>query len=293
MARNPYRHHDRLRESVVDATENGQSDQLLADLHGTLQKALAHLKPIDVAPADDLHATHAFTDNVVLGIPLVDQATRGEDEIGNAFTSLPGYQLEMALGGFFVRGGLTVDAHYMHNDVVFGPGLVDAIGLEKKADVPRIILGPRARRYVLRQLDFYARVTEAPHNTVILVDSDGRWFVNYLSETGPLWGLLPDAGPLKIHADRISASLRDDTLSARARYKYEWLAGYHNWFCDQYGVGEPYRVPVELVPQESGAWHPKRLSQVLIEVPIKPWNRLSSRQRRAYGQLPFSFLSTQ
>lgn len=305
MSRNPYRHKVAMRKSVVgfldilgfskrvlEATANGTSDELLHELRRTLKKAMAHLKTPNLDPMDDLHATHVFTDNVVLGVPLLDAEAKGENEIGDAFTSLPGYQLEMALGGFFVRGGLTVDQHYMHDDLIFGPGLVDATELEVAAVFPRMILGPLARQHVLRQItSFYSSVQAAPHNDVILVDSDRRWFVHYLAETGPLWGEDPDRQQLQVHAETIITNLRNGALSARVREKYVWLANYHNWFCGQHGVERRFWVPDALFGVDNSFGPPQYLSQVLIKLPIRPWNELSARQRRNLSKLGVSFVS--
>src|SRR5208283_3105609 len=139
MSRNPYHVPDRppeLRKSVfvfmdilgysemiAQAEKMGTQQQFLHELHSTLSKGRAELEDRDSQPAllpKDNFALKAFTDNIVIGWPIHDDA---ESEFGMAFFKLALFQFQMVLEGFFIRGALTVGDAYVDEIAVFGPAL--------------------------------------------------------------------------------------------------------------------------------------------------------------------------
>jgi len=69
----------------------------------------------------DWFALKAFTDNIAIGWPVRDDA---EAEFGDAFFKLGGFQFEMVLGGYFIRGAVSVGDAYVDEVAVFGGALV-------------------------------------------------------------------------------------------------------------------------------------------------------------------------
>jgi hypothetical protein len=136
-----------------------------------------------------LWAVKTFTDNVVLGIPIIQD---GESDLGLVFSLAGLYQYKLIQNGFFVGGGIAVGQLYMDDDVVFGDALLEAHRAESElARDPRVVLAPSAARMIREHLCYYARICESPQSDELLVDVDGQVFVNYLR--APLDGVPPDA----------------------------------------------------------------------------------------------------
>ena len=170
MSRNPYHTESlepSLRRSVLayfdilgytdlvkDAYAAGTQSQMLANIYGALdagrgwlEERLPKGEPYEVelnrAFSKDRYALKAFTDNIVIGWPIRDDA---ESEMSDAYWKLIDFQLHMALAGFFVRGAIAIGDAYVDDVAVFGKALLEAHDAESKiARDPRIILTAPAR----------------------------------------------------------------------------------------------------------------------------------------------------
>ncbi|MGE4489781.1 MAG: hypothetical protein AB7E95_09590 [Kiritimatiellales bacterium] len=183
--------------------------------------------------AKDDFAFRAFTDNIVIGYPIVDD---GEIELGTIYRVLASVQTLMAIKGFFIRGAVSIGDLYMDDIVVFGNGLVQAYkGEQELARDPRIVLSPSAMRYVDHHLKYYGNRPHAPQNTHLFKDADGQYFINYLDAT-----IEDEDGSDAIDRDIIYAH-KEVIEKKLARYakvpaiwsKYMWSARYHNFFCKE------------------------------------------------------------
>lgn len=201
----------------------------------------------------DLFALKAFTDNIVIGWPVRNDA---ESELGGAFFKLAMFQFQMVLDGFFVRGAISVGEAYVDEIVVFGDALIEAYeGELKLARDPRIILTHSAVEAAKQHLGYYPSPHHAPHVSYVLRDSDGQWFLNYLDcvlwagdEHGPFYDDL-----LK-HKAAVESKLAQYKGSPAIWSKYAWVASYHNYFCDfnaRY-FGAEHKVDIELFKQSPG-----------------------------------------
>jgi len=165
--------------------------RLLVKAGENLKRALLTLCFREIYPKDT-YALKAFTDNIVIGWPIHDDA---EMEFGSAFHRLGMFQLKMALRGYFVRGAISVGPAYVDEITVFGDALAEAyIGESKHARDPLIILASSAVATSKEHLGYYHQPAHAPHVRDILKDADGQWFLNYLDtiliaehEQGPFY----------------------------------------------------------------------------------------------------------
>jgi hypothetical protein len=77
---------------------------------------------------------------------------------------------------------------------------------------------------------------------MLLVNSDGRYFINYLDEcileTYDGWKL--DAESLGLHRDRIQDALISYAKQPVVFAKFSWLSAYHNYFCDSVSAYPEY-----------------------------------------------------
>ena len=217
---------ERIRASYKNKTEN----KLLRQFHAIFNRQIERLKSeVKESPL----YFKSFSDNVLLAYPQFSDDM--ESEFGFIMLSISKYQFEMALQGFFIRGGLSVGQLYVDDNSVYGEALLDAYELETKTAVnPIIILCTETMKLVDLHLGFY-HGEEPPHVRYVLVNSDGRYFINYLSEciTETDEGEDEvDQKHLKKHKDQIEHALAQYVAEPAVFAKFSWLAAYHNYFCD-------------------------------------------------------------
>jgi hypothetical protein len=171
-----------------------------------------------------------FTDNIVLGYP--SRTPGKETELGSALFDAMYYQLGCVLSGYFVRGGLSYGNLCIAESIVFGKALLEAVGLEKQAGYPRIVVGDSVKEITRQHMSFYGRPNDSPHSKTFLTDHEGAWFLNYL-----MWlaeDEFIDRTRLKLHKETIERMLITYSGDEKIRSKYLWVAEYHNWFCRSY-----------------------------------------------------------
>jgi len=237
---------------VERAHAEGRQYEFLLKLRTALDQSLSRLR--DIVPGHRAPwRVKAFTDNIVLCFPMLS----GEDEAGTlpiAIDRLGSFQLYMTIDGFFIRGGVAVADAYLDEEIVFGPGLLEAYATEsQRARDPRIVLADSCLQYI----------AELPSGS-LLKDADGQLFVNYLDKI--IWydvydeqeGRTPAPGVdfLTQHKRLVEAKLHEYAAKPAVWSKYHWVARYHNFFCKDCGPELPLRYRV--VDQDA-AFEPQRI----------------------------------
>lgn len=221
-----------LSSRVLACDTRQKSEELCRALHSCLAAHRKNFKDEEFGRYFQM-----FSDSLVLGYPFWDWFGIGESESGNAIDDVSVFQLDLLLNGYFARGALAAGELHMSDDLVFGKALIEASQLEKKADVPRIILSRTAERLVRHHLTFYGDPECSPQARAFLVDErDRRFFLNYLdvanySEYGT------DVDILRQHKDRVVNALQAFSFEPHVCSKYEWVRDYHDYFCDTFVVG--------------------------------------------------------
>jgi hypothetical protein len=174
--------------------------------------------------------TKNFSDLIVRCKPLGVRAAIG-DFLRDELYMLTRVQMQLAIRGIFVRGGVAAGKIYLDN-VVFGPALVKAYELESQyAIYPRIV--------VHRDL---AKRLKKTISSLPLLDrgEDGAYFIDYLRAQCSVRMTLPDKRDdilatevIRKHRARIEAVILDEGRPIRSRSesvkkKFMWLALYHN-----------------------------------------------------------------
>ncbi len=140
-------------------------------------------------------------------------------------------QLQLAAGGFFARGALTIGDIHVHDGMVFGPALVKAYRLETKHAIsPRVILTKEAREVLEDDLSHYENPEDAPQADLLVVDQDGVVFIDYLRM---LFDEIDPVEELERHRAVVEEKLRAHRGESRKWDKYRWVAEYHNHFCER------------------------------------------------------------
>jgi hypothetical protein len=221
-----------FRRNMQHAFQNGNANKMLGDLMDMLKDDINPLSPEQHWDSPFRYWLKIFTDNVVFGLPIFKESD-GEAELYQAIVRLSSFQLIMANKGYFIRGGFTAGPLHLSDNIAFGTALIDAYNLEDcKAVNPRIIVSEqmsiRLREYIKKR----PISDDSNLQHFILIDTDGFLFLNYL-------GLIcqrdveDDAlDLLREHKRRVEACLGEFAHEPHIRSKYEWVARYHNYFCE-------------------------------------------------------------
>ncbi len=229
-----------FQEISSDAFKQNQGDILLSKIHKVISSEATELIPeVDPSLIPDSHAK-IFTDNIVLGQIMLGQiinSSDGEGEFGVVIFQVMLYQLQMALEGFFVRGGIAIGDLFIDDNIVIGPALEEAYSIEQSiARDPRIVLSNKVFKLMKKHIKYYGTPHISPQYSNILLDADGKPFLNYLSI------LFDDADLLEYeiweyvlkHKQRIEDNLKKHRKNPVIWAKYQWLSNYHNFICDEY-----------------------------------------------------------
>lgn len=238
---------------VRQSHQRGTQQAQLIQLHDALSKERSWLEDT-YSPQElksliqkDRFALKAFTDNIVMGWPVRDDA---ESEFGSAFSKLAMFQFNMVLNGFFIRGGLSVGEAYVDEIAVFGSALLEAYNGESVlARDPRIVLTSSAVQATETHLTCYGNPQHAPHTRELLRDSDGQLFLNYLNcvliaedHQGPFYD------EFMKHKAVVEKRLEEYKTQPNIWSKYAWVAAYHNYFCELHShhFDDEHRINVDL-----------------------------------------------
>jgi len=220
LARSAFLYVDLLGVRDVSATSPAEG---LRRLDHAIRRAFR-----DFLAADSPWPSAFFSDTLVVASPFVEPDLE-EAALGGLIIQAASLQLELVEDDWFLRGGLALNDVHVRDGLVFGPALIDAYDVERRQAVhPRIVLSAAAVESQRKALDDYGEPTESPENGLLLQDTDGLVFIDYLSlvfdEVDPHPVLL-------MHRDRVISRLERHRSNPRVWEKYRWVAEYHNHTC--------------------------------------------------------------
>ncbi len=205
-----------------------------------------------------------FTDNVIIGYGLYSGEERvyglGEVEFGSIISIIQQVQLECALRGWFLRGGWADGNLFIDDKTAFGSALIEAHHLESETAIfPRIVLSDRMKNRINIHLSYYGYNDYAPQLNSLFIDSSLSIAVNYLDvllHYNNLGGIdNPDNLQIILleHKNKVLEKLKKHKNNNKIYKKYEWVAAYHNYFCDSIQdlpvvANHPYEQDYILVP---------------------------------------------
>jgi hypothetical protein len=193
---------------VSAMTEVQDPQQELIDLDRTLRGSFR-----DYHRSNEWIAT-MFSDLLVIATPA-----DGPEVLSGLVEQGARLQLDLALKGFFMRGGFAVGPFHDKEDIVFGPALVEAHRLERDvAGSPRVVFSGHAADCL------------RGHDAPLLVDQDGRAFIDYLAPAFDDASIEIDS-LLRRHRGVIAKRLDLHRSDSRKWSKYRWVADYHNTVC--------------------------------------------------------------
>jgi hypothetical protein len=227
----------------VMGVEQGACDPDRLDFLRRLRSALEEAR--SVAGVDDdgiLHASSLFSDSLIVAFPLLGGLVP-EDVIHAAEVMAARVQLELISHGFFLRGGLAFGEHYMDRNFAFGPALVEAAVLEKRAIVPRVVLSAGAAAAERAALEEFGEDDDAAQRQYLITDAEDITFISYLDVVIDVDDEDEARGWLESHRQVICEKLNEHAGQPKIESKYLWAARYHNHVC------------IDRAPQPMGSQH--------------------------------------
>jgi hypothetical protein len=188
-----------------------------------------------------------FSDNVVLVAPCNPHLNSYDLGLFYKVFSAGCYQLNMAVRGRFLRGGITVGDAYADHSFVTGPAHLAAVIIEEKEAVTgRVLLDESCVELARTEManSGYPDPNDSAFAAFLIVDEDRRTFVNYLAATAEDEWARPgvtEAGLIR-HRDRLVAALAAHAADPKVLAKYEWTAAYHNFICSDFFDREDLRI---------------------------------------------------
>jgi hypothetical protein len=206
---------------------------------------LHHLMPRRFLDPEAQWPAALFSDTFVVSVPILP----GDDDRGAVAQLIElGSQLQLAIlnSHFFVRGAITLGDFHISEGIVFGAALIEGVDLERDTAInPRIVLSEEARHSQRPGGGRSGRLVSQQH--LLLRDSDGQTFVNYLARL--LEDIMNPVDDLTWHRDLLAESLAGNRTKKRNWEKYRWAAEYHNAFVERTG-----KDPDLLVPAQAMTW---------------------------------------
>ena len=213
-----------------------------------------------------------FSDSLSICAPLVKKPQQSTDRafeesaLGFVLDTITWLQFILAIHGFALRGGLTVGPQFADDRVNFGPALVEAVALEHCAEFPRVVVDDQTLQVVDDHIGDHFTLSDSPFHHELMTAPDGKVFVSYL---GAATGSQIEARQmLDHHQSAIAKSLVAHVGSSEGIVqKYEWLARYHNTFCNTFFPDwTDVRLPgVEtddgFIPYVPAGWRPSSSSE--------------------------------
>lgn len=212
-----------------EAFKEGQGQNLLRRLHTTIHQASLYLKDKSEAK----WFTKFYSDNLIVGFPHLGTST-GQFEFAQACHCIGHFQREMAIEGFFLRGGIAVDAIHISDNLAFGKVFEELVEAEKSGKLPKVILLESATDY----LNAHPGAEMDQSLNGILLEDGKRSYVNYLYAFSGHIDKERVAGMHnhKRHIENGLEKYKNISGQKDILKKYKWLADYHNRFCVSSGI---------------------------------------------------------
>jgi len=172
---------------------------------------------------------HVFSDNFIKGISI-NNLNAYSYYLIEILTELSAIQCNFINANIFIRGAITQGNYYQDKDFVFGKSVIDAYIIESQTAIyPRIVIEDICLDNFCSRSSNYTNLEL--HKKRIITDVNGISFVNYLAFAIENNNLIF----IKEHKNRIWHNIKQ-AVNESIREKYIWLAGYHNFICEEHNL---------------------------------------------------------
>jgi hypothetical protein len=222
---------------VSAMAKGAKAEGELESFDRTIREAFPY--PIGAAAAAEAgrgpYPATVFSDSVVQAVPIPGELAAAA-AIFQVLIEVAQLQTELAMRNYFARGAITLDKFHSYDGLLFGPALVEAVGLERDVAVdPRIVLSPAVSAALLQARSAGDSEKAFYEVAPVLVDEDGIPFVDYLTGAFQADPEIELPEKLRAHREVVVDRLKQQRTHFRRWSKYRWVAEYHNATCFTYG----------------------------------------------------------
>jgi hypothetical protein len=161
-----------------------------------------------------------FSDSIVISISMKESF-----DMLNIFKYLKTIQIHLISKGILLRGGI-VKGKLIHTDeLLLGPGMINAYYLESKCALhPRIVIDPRVLWQFSRisGIKMTERLRDFDYETSVAEEADGTSYIDYFNN---LEDYLPKKGDIHKYFTSLCSIIRKhiDNDDISVRVKYLWM----------------------------------------------------------------------
>ena len=160
-------------DKVSASTRDAQVFQAIQTMLADTRRVARRLSP-DGTMDERLRSirTQMFSDTVVISSQDLSEAA-----VTTVAQMAMLFQVNAVVDGFLLRGAIAVGEHYEDGEVMFGPAILDAYHLERRANWPRVVVGPSVLEYVSPDYLLNGR------GDYLLQADDGLYYLDYLTSS--------------------------------------------------------------------------------------------------------------
>lgn len=173
-----------------------------------------------------------FSDSIVISMP-VSERNAGWYLMDKVIF----IQMQLMYLGICIRGGMTVGELYHNDNIVFGPAMNEAYGLESNCAIyPRVIVDSKYLTTAYNN-GYNSQAEEQRHFESYMVkkDRDGNYYVDFISQEQNVDDTEEYIDFLEKAKDLIIRNLAQYNNKPQILMKYEWLKNYFNQTCESTG----------------------------------------------------------
>jgi len=250
-----------IKSAIKEASAKGSSDALIKKLLTAVADAKQQFVGDNGAPYGLPPRIYwrIFSDNLAIVVPTTYSIDNGIYELSSATLNAMQWQLAMTIKGFPLRGAISLGEIFLGEDLVIGQALVEAFELEEKDDFPRITFTANVMWKIRQHLKEKPNRRQSPVNNYLLIDEDGKAFINYLD-------VMECLGRYSVEHLMLHKSVAEKGLHCtdeRVLMKYRWMAAYHNYFCSTL-LSEEQKSDELLISEAGGLRHFTRAADYLL-----------------------------
>ncbi|WP_138826478.1 MULTISPECIES: hypothetical protein [Bacillus] len=173
-----------------------------------------------------------FSDSIVISMPVLER-NAGWYLLNKVIF----IQMNLMSLGICIRGGMTVGELYHNDNIVFGPAMNEAYGLESNCAIyPRVIVDSKYLTIA------YSNGNNPPEEEqrhfesyMVKQDRDGNYYVDFINQELNVDGIEEYIYLLEKAKQLIVMNLNRYNNKPQILMKYEWLKNYFNQTCESTG----------------------------------------------------------
>lgn len=213
-------------KNIIKKTTNADGTDVPSEIDHiySVYKLIKSVLSIDVKTDNSDSDITIFSDTIVITFVI----ETGKNILFNHLLRITNITVNLISKGILCRGSIVRGKVIHNNDIIFGPGLVEAYLYESKAALyPRIIVSPEIINYAAEYGTYAQEKEKRVLSQFLAYDTDGMYYINYISPNGTQMKYENRPEYFKMLYKLISSNINNN-LPPDVRIKYLWLKDKYN-----------------------------------------------------------------